>query len=250
MKVMNIIVIALLMTSTLTANAEEGPIPELERYFPDEIGMRWTYEGTIDEKVQKIATYTNVSTVKGTTRKDGVEVKIFTESNQANQGPAEHYFSRNDDSVVYHGGEPTTPFESKLVPYLVMQFPLRVGQSFTQVEKSAVPYGQDLDGDGIEELAAVMAKVTVEGFEAVSVPAGRFEKALKLTGLMKIKLTLSKNNELFELVDETTSWFARDIGMVKGIETIKFPAVDTIPATSTVIKEALSALPEKNTVRQ
>ncbi|MFQ5589180.1 MAG: hypothetical protein ACE5F7_10105 [Nitrospiria bacterium] len=227
----------------------EGPIPDIERYFPDDIGMRWTYQGAIDDKVQKIATYTNVSTVKGTMKKDGVEVKVITESNQANQGPAERYFSRNEDSIVYHGGEPSTPFEDRLVPYLVMQFPLSVGESFVQVEKKAVPYGQDLDGDGIEELAEVSASVTAAGFETVSVPAGLFKNALKLTGLMKIKLTLSKTNEQFELIDKTANWFARDIGMVKGIETIEFPEVDNIPATATVIKEDLSVLPQSPDVR-
>ncbi len=231
-----------------TGSAEEGHIVDLERYFPDEIGMSWTYQGTIDEKIQQIATYTNISTVKGVMKKDGVEVKIFTQSNQANDGPAEQYFSRNEDSIVYHGGKPTTPFEGRLVPYLVVQFPLRVGESFTQVQKAGIPFGQDLDGDGIEELADVVATVTVEGFETVSTPAGLFEKALKLGGLMKIKLTLSKNNEAFELIDKTINWFALDIGMIKGSETIEFPEVDNIPATATVIHEVLSTMPEKGTL--
>lgn len=242
-KIFTFLVVLFLLSSTGGAQALT-PIKDIERYFPDEIGMRWTYEGTIEEKIQQIAFFTNVSTVKGTIRKDGVEVKVFTESNQGNQGPAENYFSRNEDSIVYHGGEPTTEFEEKLVPYLVMQFPLQVGESFTQVEKKAIPFGRDLDEDGIEELAEVKAMVTVVGFETVSVPAGVFKDALRLNGLMSIRFTLSSSNEVVELVDKTETWFVLNVGMVKGVETIEFPEIGTIPETVSVIKEVLTTLPE------
>lgn len=229
-----------------TVNAQSAsPIEDAGRYFPDDIGMRWTYEGTIEEKIQQIATFTNIATIKGFTKKDGVKVTIVTESNEGNQGPSESYFSRNADSIVYHGGEPTTAFEEKLVPYLVMKFPLHPGESFVQLEKKAIPFGRDLDQDGIEELAEVKAEITVAGFETVSVPAGVFKNAFKLNGFMSIKFTLSANNEVVELTDKTTTWFALDVGMVKSIETVEFPEIGLIPQTSSVIKEVLKSMPER-----
>jgi len=233
-----------LLLSSVGAKAGE-PIKDADRYFPDEVGMRWTYEGTIEEKIQQIATYTNITTVKGFMQKDGVKVTVFTESNEGNQGPSESYFSRNEDSIVYHGGDPTTAFEEKLVPYLVMKFPLHLGESFGQVEKKAIPFGRDLDEDGIEELAEVKAEVTAAAFETVSVPAGVFKNAFRLDGFMTIRFTLSTNNKVVELVDKTTTWFALDIGMVKAIETIAFPEIGPIPETSSVIKEVLKIPPKK-----
>ncbi len=236
--------IALLFVTSVASALEGKAIKSVGEYFPDTEGMSWIYQGTINEKMQQIATYTNRSTAKGKMKKDGVDVQLFTESNQANEGPAENYFSRNADSIVYHGGLPSTPFEDRLVPYLVIKFPLFIGETFTQVQKKVIPFGQDLDGDSIEELADVMAEVTVAGFETVSVPAGVFKDALKLNGMMTVRVTLSKNNEVFELVDKTSNWFVRKIGMVKGYELIQFPEVDNIPATATVIKEALEELPK------
>ncbi len=238
------VLMAIFLNALTSANAAP-PIKDAGRYFPDDIGMTWTYEGIIEEKIQQIATYTNITTVKGTTKKDGVKVTTFTESNKGNQGPSESYFSRNTDSIVYHGGEPTTTFEEKLVPYLVMQFPLYEGKSFIQVEKKTIPFGADLDQDGIEELAEVKADITVAGYETVSVPAGVFKNALKLNGLMTIKFTLSKDNTVVELTDKTTTWFALDLGMVKSLETVEFPEIGTIPQTSTVIKEVLKTMPKK-----
>lgn len=234
-----------LLVGTAASLNAAPPVKDAGRYFPDEVGMRWTYEGTIEEKIQQIATFTNITTVKGFKQKDGVNVIVFTESNEGNQGPSQSYFSRNADSIVYHGGEPTTAFEEKLVPYLVMKFPLHVGESFVQVEKKAVPFGRDLDQDGIEELAEVKAEVTVAGFETVSVPAGVFKDAFKLNGFMSIKFTLSSNNTVVELTDKTTTWFALDVGMVKSIETVAFPEIGPIPKTSSVIKEVLKIMPEK-----
>lgn len=238
------VLIGLFLSPLTSANAAP-PIKDVGRYFPDDIGMIWTYEGTIEEKIQQIATYTNITTVKGTTQKDGVKVTIFTESNEGNQGPSESYFSRNADSIVYHGGEPTTAFEEKLVPYLVMKFPLHEGESFVQVEKKAIPFGRDLDQDGIEELAEVRASVTVAGYETVSVPAGVFKDAFKLNGFMSIKFTLSKDNTVVELTDKTTTWFALDVGMVKAIEIVEFPEMGPIPKTSSVITEMLKEMPTR-----
>lgn len=238
------VLIGVLFNSFTLANAET-PLQDAKRYFPDAIGMRWTYEGTIEEKIQQIATYTNITTVKGTTKKDGVKVRIFTESNKGNQGPSESYFSRNADSIVYHGSDPTTAFEEKLVPFLVMKFPLHLDESFVQVEKKSIPFGRDLDQDGIEELVEVKAEATIVGYETVSVPAGVFKDALKITGLMTIRFTLSANNAVVELIDNTTTWLALDVGMVKSIETIAFPEIGPIPQTSTVIKEMLKKMPER-----
>jgi len=218
-----------------------APIGNIERYFPDEVGMTWTYQGTIADDVMRIATYTNVSTVSGLAKKNGVSVKVFQETNQANEGPSESYFLMDAKGIDYHGGEPTTEFENQLIPYRIIQFDLALHQPFSQLNKRGISFGRDYDQDGIDEMADVYAEITAEGFETVSVPAGVFNNALKMKGLMVIRLTLSDSGEVVHIIDRTHTWFALDVGTVKGVESIEFPQFEGLPPLSTVITESLSA---------
>jgi len=221
------------------AHAEEPNIPNIERYFPDDIGMSWTYRGSVADQVQRVASYINNAIVKGTTEKKGSRVKVFTESNQSNEGPAESYFLRDKDGIMYYGGDPTTPLESQLVPYRVIRFPLSLHTPYVQVDKT-VSFGKDLDEDGQEEHAVVKADIVAAGFETVSVPAGVFKDCLKLEGTMKIYITLSSNGKVVLMTDKTTNWFAPDVGMVKGIERTEFPSVDGSNPTGSIITEELA----------
>lgn len=221
------------------AQAEETPIPQVERYFPDEVGMSWSYRGSVVDDVQRVGAYINTAAVKGTAQKKGAQVKIFTESNQADEGPAESYFVRDAEGISYFGGQPTTPFESQLVPYRVIRFPLVLNKPFSQIDKS-ISFGRDLDEDGTEEVAVVQAEIVALGFETVSVPAGVFKDSLKLEGRMKIFITLSSNGKVLLMTDKTTNWFAPDVGMVKGIEKTEFPSPDGSNPTGSIITEELS----------
>lgn len=221
------------------AQAEEAQIPQVERYFPDEVGMSWSYRGSVVDDVQRVGAYINTAAVKGTAEKKGAQVKIFTESNQADEGPAESYFVRDKEGISYYGGQPTTPFESQLVPYRVIRFPLSLNKPFSQIDKS-ITFGRDLDEDGKEEGAVVQAEIVALGFETVSVPAGVFKDCLKLEGRMKIFITLSSNGKILLMTDKTTNWFAPDVGMVKGIEKTEFPSPDGSNPTGTIITEELS----------
>ncbi|MFQ5597128.1 MAG: hypothetical protein ACE5GK_03675 [Nitrospiria bacterium] len=220
--------------------AVEGVVSDIEAYFPDEIGMTWTYQGTVTDDVIRIAAYRNIAAVKGWTVKDGIKVKVFTETNQINQGPAESYFSKEHDGIVYYGGEPTTDFEGHLVPYRVIQFPVVLHKSFSQLSKKGIPFERDFDQDGIDEVADVMAEVTAEGFEGVSVPAGFFKDALKLKGIMVIRVTLSNSGDVIDLVDRTTTWHGLGVGTVKAVVSFEYPGIGGLPPTTTLFKELLS----------
>ncbi|MBI3805181.1 MAG: hypothetical protein HY282_15635 [Nitrospirae bacterium] len=230
---------SLLLSITL-AEAQEGtPIQKIERYFPDEVGMKWSYRGSVADQVQRVASYVNNAAVKGTVEKKGVQVKVFTESNQSNEGPAESYFFRDKEGISYYGGDPTTPFESQLVPYRVIRFPVSLQKPFSQLDKK-VSFGKDLDEDGTEEEAEVHAEIIAKGFETISVPAGTFKDALKLEGTMLIHITLSGSHKVVLMTDKTTNWFAPDVGMVKGIERTEFPSIDGGNPTGTIVTEELT----------
>lgn len=223
------------------APAEEGgAIREIERYFPDEVGRTWRYEGSVTDEVQRVASYTNIAMVERTMERNGVEVMVFTETNQANHGSTKSFFSRDKKGIVYHGGEPTTLFERQLVPYRVIEFPMKFHRSYSQIEKRNVSFGLDLDHDGKDEQADVSARIVAEKFETMSVPAGVFKDSLKVVGTLVIRITLSGNKEVVQMIDQTTNWFALDVGLVKGIERATFPKIGGFPKTGSLIIEMLS----------
>ena len=230
----------LLLIGTAGETQEGTPIKDVERYFPDDVGLEWKFTGSVADQVQKVASYTNVATVKGMTEKNGVKVKVFSETNQSNEGPTESYFFRDKNGITYHGGEPTTSFENQIVPYRVIRFPITLHQTFSQIQKNNISFGQDLDNDGKEEQAEVRAEVTAASFETVSVPAGVFKDCLKLQGSLVVQVTLSKNQKVVQMVDKTTNWFAPGIGMVKGIERIEYPSVDGSNPAANIITEELT----------
>lgn len=230
----------LLLIGTAGETREGAPIPDVERYFPDEVGLSWTFTGSVADQVQRVASYKNVATVKGMTEKNGVQVKVFNETNQANEGPADSYFFRDRNGIVYHGGEPTTPFESQIVPYRVIRFPIALHQTFSQIQKNDMAFGQDLDNDGQEEQAQVRAEITAASFETVAVPAGVFKDCLKLQGILIVQVTLSRNQKVVQMIDKTTHWFAPGVGLVKGVEKIEYPSVDGSNPTGNIITEELT----------
>ncbi|HZR46188.1 MAG TPA: hypothetical protein VFA47_05770 [Candidatus Manganitrophaceae bacterium] len=230
----------LLLIGRAGETEEATPIQNVERYFPDDIGLSWTFSGTVADQVQKVAAYTNVATVKGTAEKNGVQVKVFSETNQANEGPTDSYFFRDRNGIIYHGGEPMTPFEKQLVPYRVIRFPMVLHQTFSQIQKDNISFGQDLDNDGQDEQAQVRAEITAAGLETVAVPAGVFKDCLKLQGTLVVQVTLSKNQKVVQLIDKTTNWFAPGVGLIKGIERIEYPAVDGGNPTGNIITEELT----------
>jgi len=228
------------LISTVVSAEEGTAIREIARYFPDEVGRTWKYEGSVVDHVQRIASYTNIAAVEKTIERNGVEVLVFTETNQANRGSRRSFFLRDDGGIVYHGGEPTTPFETQLVPYQVVKFPMILHHSYSQIEKKNVAFGLDLDHDGKDERADVSARIVAEKFETVSVPAGVFPDSLKIVGTLIIRITLSGNQEVVEMTDQTSNWFVMDVGLVKGIERATFPVIGGLSGTDSITIEMLS----------
>lgn len=237
-----------LLTSPMASGREGDPIREIARYFPDEVGRTWKYEGSVLDDVQRIVSYTNIAAVEKTVDQNGVEVMVFTETNQGNHGPSKSFFSRDMKGIVYHGGEPTTLFERQLVPYQVIEFPMIFHRSYSQIEKKKVPFGLDLDHDGKDERADVSARVVAKKFETVSVPAGVFQDSLKIVGTLVIRITLSGNQEVVRMIDQRSNWFVMDIGLIKGVERTSFPRIEGFPRSNSLITEVLSEYSPKESL--
>lgn len=200
---------------------ESGTIARSEEYFPDEVGNRWMYRGqisegplqTIDQKV-----FSNVSSVTGTKSIKGLKITVFHDTNPGNHGPSDSFYRRDVVGIVYYGSEPGTPLEKQLIPYQIIRFPMKVGTSFQQFDRTALDFGTDMDRDGSNEKADVRGHATVVGLETITVPAGTFKEAVKVEAHMTMRIYLSGTDQSATGTDIMTAWFARGVGLIKYAE--------------------------------
>jgi hypothetical protein len=72
-----IVVITFIALAAFSGTKDTALILESERYFPDDIGLQWTYNGSVAKQIQRISDYTNTAVVKGKIKKGGVPVVVF-----------------------------------------------------------------------------------------------------------------------------------------------------------------------------
>ncbi len=217
-------------------------IQDPDGYFPDAQGSRWKYRGEVIEgAVQSIARkeFFNVSTVKGSDTIKGVKVKVFHDTNPGNNGPSDSYYRRDAAGIVYYGSQPGTPLEKQLVPYQIVRFPLEYPSSFQQFDRQGLSFGSDLDGDEKHERADVQASVSVIGKEAVAVPAGTYQDAVRIEAKMTMRIHLTGGRKTMVGTDTMTAWFARGVGLVKYVERQEIPSLTATRGRTTEITEEL-----------
>lgn len=222
--------------------AEGQSIPDSAAYFPDDIGNWWSYQGEVNEgPLQTIdrKLFVNESKVVAAESRDHVQVKVFHDTNGGNHGPSTSYYRRDAAGVVYYGSEPGTPLEKQLVPYQIVQFPLRPGSSFQQFDRRALDFGSDLDQDGINEQVDVLGTVTVVGQEPVTVPAGAYENAVRVEARMTLRITMSGSRRVAVGTDVMTAWFVKGIGLAKYFERQELPAIRADRGVTSEISEEL-----------
>lgn len=228
----------------LSISAFSAPLTleQSEQYFPDTVGNRWTYRGEIHKgplQTVKRTEFTNVTTVTGTKKVNGVRVTVFNETNQANLGSYDNYYRRDAAGIVYYGRTPETPLEKQMIPYQVVRFPLTTSSSFQQFHHKELDVGRDLDGDRKLEQAEMKAWVNIVGIEPVTVPAGSYHDALKIEMRMDFHIALSRSGRMLEGKDTMTAWLVKGIGLVKYIERQEDPALSRSKQSVTETMEEL-----------
>lgn len=206
------------------------PIPifihQPDEFFPDQTGNEWHYQGRIVEGVvNQIAdkTFINISKVTGEQEVDGVEVKVFHDTNPGDQGPTDSYYLRDAAGIRYYGSKPGTRLEKQLVPYQIVRFPLEIPSSFEQLNRRKLNLGLDIDHDGQAEKVDVLATVTIHGQETVTVPAGTYQDAVRMEAQMKLLVHLSREGTQVQGFDSMTVWFVKNVGLVKYTERQMIP---------------------------
>ena len=211
-------------------------------YFPDSIGNRWQYHGQITEgPLQTIdhKFFTNVSTVTGTKTIKGVTVTVFHDTNPGNHGPSDSYYRRDVVGIVYYGSEPGTPLEKQIIPYQIVRFPMMIPSSFQQFDRTGLDFGTDIDRDGTDEKVDVRGWTSLVGHEAVIVPAGTFQEAIKVEARMTMRIHLSGSEHTASGTDIMTAWFAKGVGLIKYVERQELSAVKEDRGIATEITEEL-----------
>ena len=197
-------------------------------YFPDQTGNEWKYRGRIAKGVVnqiEDKTFVNVSKVTGTEKKDGVMVTVFHDTNPGDQGPTDSYYLRDVAGIRYYGSKPGTILERQLIPYQIVRFPLEIPSSFHQLDRKNLNLGLDLDRDGQAETVDVQATVSLTGQEAVTVPVGTYEKAIRMEAHMNLLVHLSGDGTRVTGFDTMTLWLVKGVGLVKYIERQMVPMV-------------------------
>ena len=197
-------------------------------YFPDQTGNEWTYQGRITEGVVnqiEDKTFVNVSKVTGREKKDGVMVTVFHDTNPGDQGPTDSYYVRDAAGIRYYGSKPGTILEQQLIPYQIVRFPLEMPSSFHQLDRKSLNLGLDLDRDGQAETVDVGATVSIAGQEAVTVPLGTYEQAIRMEAHMNLLVHLSGDGTRISGFDTMTLWLVKGVGLVKYVERQMIPMI-------------------------
>jgi hypothetical protein len=152
---------------------------------------------------------------------------VFTHSNPDNSGIAEEeYRFKSTAGVAYYGNsDASDTLTRQLVPYDEGRFPVKIGSSFVQINRTGLDYGEDLDGDGVNERVDVYSQVTVVGFESVTVDAGTFHNCVKLQTTLYATVSLSGYPIQVTVTNTLTEWYAPDVGPVKDHSVTSIPFI-------------------------
>lgn len=190
-----------------------------QNYIPFEPGSSWIYQGTITEPGATPISYVNEISINGNHEVDGKSTTVFIESNPYNSGiPIEGYLIKDLNGVTYYGdNDLSDTITPQIVPYQEVNFPATPGYSFTQIHKTGLDFGEDVDSDGVNESFDVISTVTYIGLETVIVPAGEFVDCARVDTNILIEVRASSDNSSYEFQGFGSEWYAPGVGPIKMI---------------------------------
>lgn len=137
--------------------------------FPLSVGNRWE----MDYQDSRFSSYTRVYEVAGSVNTDGSTSYLMRRDGQA-----------GTDVIYQH--PPTgvlrlpAPGDEDQTPQLVVKLPLHVGDSWVNKNETR-DYGEDVNGDGVNEVETVTDDGDVTAIERVVTPAGTFDESYVVT---------------------------------------------------------------------
>ena len=191
-----------------------GPFPSGDEYFPFTVGSVWSYQGSITGNLEPPTTYINTVKITGQHMVGGVLTTVFADSSNS-ATPLESYYLKDNSGIMYYGGSGASNFTPFFDPSYQFLFPVKIKSTIKQ-SRQRVDIGEDLDGDGINEIASLKVKTTPTDYEDISTPAGLFTNCLKIVSTMTLKVQSSAYPGRSVPIDIiTTEWNASGIGAVR-----------------------------------
>jgi hypothetical protein len=227
------------LTTFIAAAAQPGNTSQgasdIGNFFPFDQGSTWRYRNT-----KPIGSYetTVAITGQGAAPINGVTSTISNETNpDGTNQPQKSYGVKDNSGITSYGNDdPTDNITLQLAPYRSVRFPLTPGTTVVLVERSGLNFGEDLDGDRINETFGVKLLQEVVGMEAVTVPAGTFPNSLRIEFTAIVTASFSRTGGQATVIGSDTVWQVSGVGTVKEVVTVvKSPMNPPTPETRVLV---------------
>ncbi len=178
-------------------------------YFPLDAGARWYYEGDAGSSVLGVR-------VVGPGSVGGISGTLVETEDRSLGGLVDQtiYAVAADGVRQYATPAPTDTIERALDGLQIMRFPLRVGDTFTQLD-TTIDSGLDFDGDGRTDRLALHSEITVVGLETVSTAAGSFTEALHQRQTLTERIIPSGGASPVTVTIMGDVWYGNGVGEVQ-----------------------------------
>lgn len=216
---------------------------DIGNYSPTSIGNMWTYRTTVtpgsSANIKKTNSFTGTKMFNGRLTSVSSEIK----SDQFGTSSKEDYVVKNSNGYFQYGdNDPKDIMLPQIAPVERLEFPIQPGRTFGKINKTGLNYGQDLDGDGIPETFDLSEANTYVGFETITVPAGMFSNAVKLTKSSAAKISLSTTKKQVLVIATENLWLAPGIGIVRIDQIVQHISSENVPFTETNAYELTGAI--------
>jgi len=205
-------------SAMLPGQTAEGP-GDIGNLFPFAIGNVWNYQETLSPIDGQISTYDNVFRITKTQSTSGVPVYVAEESNPGGTGePEDHLWSKDSRDMTLWGtsrGNPDDFITPLIVPYPQALFPVDLGRTVTVVDQRGLTMpDSENDEDFLPESFDVTATLTPVCVDAVTVPAGAWERAVRIDYNVTADIRFS-SAPATRLKGTLNRWLAPGVGPIK-----------------------------------
>lgn len=207
-----------------TPGAGAGP-GDAEGYFPLAVGDRWTFTSALSPGAAAALQVTGTRSVLGWSAAVLVQSDLETAARSADT-----YRAVDEHGVVELGNaDASDTLTRSLVPYYVARFPVTAGDAFTSVDCTNLDLGEDLDGDGKNELLDVRVAVSVPAIEPVETPIASFPGAARVEQRLTVTVRATGSPQQVTQEGLLVDWFVAGVGPVR--EVVEEPLGSPQPAS-------------------
>ncbi len=187
-----------------------GPLgpPDNARYYPLVEGARW------------INTQGQLVRVEGPDLEAGPDAWRVLLLNGPT--PSSQTFRLKPNAVEFVGTRASDPLFRALGDFVLLRLPVRTNDTWLQYDK-VVDNVVDVDNDGRPDRLAIRATSTVLGYEAVTVAAGQFVRALKVRTESRQTVRFAATGAESSGVVVTDAWYVADLGRVLSVSSQQSP---------------------------